>query len=529
MKNIKNFENAEQGVGLVEATLQTADLQWVKYKNERGGFGFAAEDANALSDKLHFKKVEKVGVNNEKNGADRIVNGQAIQTKYYKTANDSVNAAFDKDTGLFRYKNQMLEVPKDQYEQAIAVMEQKIRDGKVPGVTDPAKAKDLIKKGSVTYQQAKNIAKAGNIDSLLFDIKTQAVVGLYGFSIAFLIQYANCVWNGMDKKDALKVSITSGLKTGGIVLGTGVLTQQFFRTSMGRSFAAFTSSISKRIIDSLYKTEVGKKFVHKIATIVLGKQVAGTAAKNVVIKFCRTNLAMAIITTTVTTLPDFYKALIDKKISWKQFTKNLVINVSGIGGGILGGIGGKALGGMIGGAIAAAVSGGTATPIGVAIGGAIGGTVFGVGTGVLSSLATKEIADMIAKDDALVMFELVKESITDLSLDYLVTEEELQKAKIDEVVSKKVSNQWLQKMYQYGNNDETRKQFAYKEFEPVFEKILAERPKIELTKQEYTQEMKQITKNLFIIWLKSKLLFWKKDSKEIKEIQKEEGQAVLSA
>ena len=185
MKNIKNFENAEQGVGLVEATRQTEDLQWVKYKNERGGFGFAAEDANALSDKLHFKKVEKVGVNNEKNGADRIMNGQAIQTKYYKTANDSVNAAFDKDTGLFRYKNQMLEVPKDQYEQAIAVMEQKIRDGKVPGVTDPSKAKDIIKKGSVTYQQAKNIAKAGNIDSLLFDIKTQAVVGLYGFSIAF--------------------------------------------------------------------------------------------------------------------------------------------------------------------------------------------------------------------------------------------------------------------------------------------------------------------------------------------------------
>lgn len=508
MKNIKKFEKAEQGVELIEATRQTEDLQWVKYKNERGGFGFSAEDANALSDKLHFKKVEKVGVNNEKDGADRIVNGQAIQTKYYKTANDSVNAAFDKDTGLFRYKDQILEVPKDQYEQAIAVMEQKIRDGKVPGVTDPAKAKDIIKEGSVTYQQAKNIAKAGNIDSLIFDIKTQTVVGLYGFSIAFLIQYANCVWNGMDKKDALKISITSGLKTGGIVLGTSVLTQQFFRTSMGRSFAAFTSSISKRIIDSLYKTEVGKKIVHKIATIVLGKKVVGAAAKKFVIKFGRTNLAMTVITTTVTTLPDFYKALIDKKISWKQFTKNLVINVTGIGGGIVGGLVGKIFGGKIGGII----------------GSKIGALLGGVGTGVFSSFAVKGIADKIAKDDALVMFELVKETISELALDYLVTEEELQKAKIDEVVSEKVTNKWLEKMYQYGNNDEARKHFAYIEFEPIFEKILTERSKIELTKQEYNQVMKKLTKNLFIIWLKSILFFWKKESKEIKEIQTEESE-----
>jgi hypothetical protein len=33
MKNIKKFEKAEQGVELIEATRQTEDLQWVKYKN----------------------------------------------------------------------------------------------------------------------------------------------------------------------------------------------------------------------------------------------------------------------------------------------------------------------------------------------------------------------------------------------------------------------------------------------------------------------------------------------------------------
>lgn len=118
----------------------------------------------------------------------------------------------------------------------------------------------------------------------------------------------------------------------------------------------------------------------------------------------------------------------------------------------------------------------------------------------------------------------VKEAVIDLSFDYLVTEEELKIAKIDDIVSEKVCNKWLQTMYQYGNNDEARKHFAYIEFEPIFEKISAERPKIELSKQEYNQEVKQVTKNLLIIWLKSKLLFWKKENKDIKQIEKEDVQ-----
>jgi hypothetical protein len=188
-------------------------------------------------------------------------------------------------------------------------MEQRIRDGKVPGVTDPKDASKIIKQGDVTYQQAKNIAKAGNIDSLKFDLQTQSVAALYGFGISFVIQYANCIWSGMNYKEALKFSITSGLKTGTVVLGTGVVTQQFLRTGAGRSFAAFTSSISKRVIDQLYKSEIGKKIIHKIATVMLGKNLAGAAAKNVIIKLLRTNLVTATVTTTIMTIPDFYKAI----------------------------------------------------------------------------------------------------------------------------------------------------------------------------------------------------------------------------
>ena len=67
------------------------------------------------------------------------------------------------------------EVPKGQGAEAVKVMAKKIRDGKVPGVTDPNKAESLIREGSVTYEQACNIARFGTIDGLIYDAKNACV------------------------------------------------------------------------------------------------------------------------------------------------------------------------------------------------------------------------------------------------------------------------------------------------------------------------------------------------------------------
>ena len=111
------------------------------------GHGFVAEDANTLIDKLMGRKASVVGDNNAKNGADRIVDGISIQTKYYTTGKGAINACFDKD-GKFRYlingKPMQIEVPKDKYDEAVQTMAEKIRQGKVPGVNDPSKAKEIV-------------------------------------------------------------------------------------------------------------------------------------------------------------------------------------------------------------------------------------------------------------------------------------------------------------------------------------------------------------------------------------------------
>lgn len=54
-----------------------------------------------------------------------------------------------------------LEVPRDQYAGAVETMKNKIREGKVPGVTDPAEASRLIRRGHLTYTQARNITGSG--------------------------------------------------------------------------------------------------------------------------------------------------------------------------------------------------------------------------------------------------------------------------------------------------------------------------------------------------------------------------------
>ena len=103
----------------------------------------------------------------------------------------------------------------------------------------------------------------------------------------------------MSHQESFKISIASSLKSGGFVLASGVLTQQFLRTSIGRNFAAYTTSISRNTIGNIYGTKIGQKAIHKTTSALLGKNISGAAAKNSATKLLRTNAVTAIITTTI--------------------------------------------------------------------------------------------------------------------------------------------------------------------------------------------------------------------------------------
>ena len=165
------------------------------------GHGFAAERANHLKDVITGKTAKLVGGNNAKNGPDRLVNGEVIQTKYHKSASRSVADCFEQ--GRYRYRNSdgspmPVEVPCDQYDASLRAMRRRIAEGNVPGVNDPAEASRLVKRGFVTYQQAVNVAKFGTVESLTYDVVNGVKVGGVALGVSATVSYALAIWRGDD-------------------------------------------------------------------------------------------------------------------------------------------------------------------------------------------------------------------------------------------------------------------------------------------------------------------------------------------
>ena len=264
----KNFKETVNGVAAVASAKCINDQQIEKYRYG-SGHGFAAEDANAMYDKYHGKHVDKVGTDNAKNGPDRIVNGVEIQTKYCATASKSVKAAFE--NGQYRYTGMKLEVPKDQYDEAVRIVRGRIIDGQVPGVTDPNMAEQMVVKGHYTYNQAVRIAKAGNLDSIKFDVRTQAVGCAFSCGLSFTVNYFSAKSNGATHKEALKAASKQALKSGGTTMVTGVAAQQLLRTQVGRNFSAVATKAIKPLVQTAMKTEVGKSVLSKTASVIAGK------------------------------------------------------------------------------------------------------------------------------------------------------------------------------------------------------------------------------------------------------------------
>ena len=368
-KEIRN--SSVNGVASVASTQCTNDQQWTKYHSKQG-HGFAAEDANAMWDRWHGKSVNKVGLDNSLNGADRISDGVQIQTKYCADAGKSVGAAFE--NGTYRYDGMKIEVPSDQYEEAVRIMRERISQGKVPGVTDPNMAEQIILKGHYTYDEAVRIAKAGNMDSIKFDIKTQAVACAFACGLSFAVSYCTAKSKGMSHTDALKFATKQAAKSGGTTLVTGVAAQQLLRTHVGRNFAAIATKAIKPVVRSVMKTEVGKNVLTKTASVMAGKQVAGVAATNVITKALRTNAVVSTVVFVGTSIPDTVR-LCRGKISGRKYAENTASNAAGVGGGWAGASAGAAIG----------------SAIFPGVGTVVGGIVGGIGGGIGASMGVKKV------------------------------------------------------------------------------------------------------------------------------------------
>lgn len=316
------------------------------------GHGHAAEAANTYLDRLRGRIAKVVGHDNAKNGADRSVNGELLQTKYCRSAGKSVNQAFDnKNSGNYRYYNadgtpMKLEVPADQYPAAVKAMERKIRDGKVPGVDDPAAAKDLVSKGGVTYEQARNIVRFGRLEGLAFDVVDGAVVGISAASVSFCLSAAMIYLRNGDGKAALQAAGWQAAKVGATTTVSYVAVQQLHR-------AAPVQALLKTIDVSGFPPTLHEMLAKGMGVkkSALNRALGGVAVSSVV--------AIGIASA-----PDMYR-MMRREITPAQLKRTVVTATAGTAGAFVGSV--------IGGAVGA-----PAGPLGLFIGRAGGGILGGM-------------------------------------------------------------------------------------------------------------------------------------------------------
>lgn len=399
--------------------------------NGSRGHGYAAEYGNTTVDRVMGREVENAAQmldehgRQVKHGADRILAGKEIQTKYYKTASESIGAAFEHKEAIYLRqdgsgKMMQIEVPREQYKDALKLMEKRMESGQVPNVEPGETAKDYVKKGFFTYEQSFNIAKAGTIESLAVDMTSGAVCCVQAAGISALIIFAQGIWRGETPAKAAKQSLESGL----IVMGKGALvytlTMQLSRKEIANVLAdkAFTAdgisqgfkavnnpvySFAETTAESLGKSALAKSALGQKLGLqnITGRQLIGST-----------------VTVVVVFGPDIVKTL-QGKISTKQLFKNSVIGAIGMAGATLGQ---------------------TIIPVPI-VGAMVGGAV--------SGFIAKKVLDHYIEDDAKEMFRVLKEEFIDQTMLANLSQKEFDEISKLTVGHKKISK-LLQNMYQSG-------------------------------------------------------------------------------
>lgn len=433
--------------------------------NKKTGHGEMAEEALTLIDKISGKKASVVGRTNIKDGADRVVEGVWIQTKYCSSGIKCVNDCFDKTTGAFRYFNldgtpMQIEVPSDKYYEAINAFRSKILEGKVPGVTNPDDAYKYIRRGKLTYQQALNLCKPGTIESLTYDAATGVIYCSFALGISFLTTYVIYYAQTGNKKESLNAALAAGIQVFGLSFMGHILASQIARTTLTQQLMPISTYLVKALG---YRT--AQNIVNAIRAMSGKGAISGVAATKQLAKILRSNVVTSLITFVVFSIPDTFN-IFTRKISGAQYTKNMLSLA-----GTMATAGGGTLAASIGAAKIGAATGTTVSPgIGTAIG--IGG---GLAGGLIGGTAVKALGDRIREDDSVILSRMFNGVTLNLVYEYMLQEAEVDVLieKLNEVKAKEFK-QLFKKLISEKSQDKKIDSFV----RHYFEEIIRNRPAI---------------------------------------------------
>lgn len=416
--------------------------------NTPRGHGFAAERANHIYDKLSGKNAKIIGDDNAKFGADRVVDGVNIQSKYCNSGSRCIQECFE--NGKLKYINadgtpMKIEVPSDKYDSAVQAMENRIRNGSVPGVTDPKEAKNIVRKGHFTYEQAKNIAKFGTVESITFDAINGAIISTTAFGLSTVLTFATCIWNGEDFDVALKSATYSGLKVGGTTFATAILSSQLSKAGLNSALVG-----SSEAIVNILGPKASAMLVNAFRS---GTNIYGAAAMKSAAKMLRGNAITGAVSVVVLSSVDLVN-IFRGRISGAQLFKNITNTASTVAGGSAG---------WIGGATAGAAVGSFVPIIGTAVGGFVGGLLGSFAGGSAANKVSSTITNKFIEDDSEQMVRIIEKVFTQMAEDYLLSKKEAENI-IDNLKSN-LTGSTIKDMFASSNKIEFAQELLINNFE----------------------------------------------------------------
>lgn len=438
--------------------------------NTTAGHGEMAEEANNLLDRLNGLDAKVIGRDNAKDGADRQVGDILIQTKYYNSARGSLEACFNPETGQYRYMNDgkpmQLEVPKDQYQKVLEGFKNKIKNGKVPGVTDPNEATHIVRKGRLTYQQAVNLTKPGTIESLSYDALTGAVICSCALGITFVATVFLTWRRTGDLKQAIQSGASAGLQVFGISFIQHMVVSQIARTGLANSLLGSSQYVA------------GKLGYQASATIVNGIRalsgkgaIYGAAASKHLAKILRSNVLTSVLSFAVFSIPETYNVAA-RKISGAQYAKNMSVLAGSIAAGAGGAVAAGVVAAKVAGAAGTTVAPGVGTVVGIA-GGFVGG--------VVGAKVVKVAGDILHEDDVETLGRLFNAYVSCMIGEYLLDEPE-----IDKLIDKlnKIKQKEFKELFDNIAKSAEQETVVRDFLTPHFDTVIAERSQFSLPSAE---------------------------------------------
>jgi len=373
-----------------------------------------------------------------------------------------MKASFAMSANASQDAHALLEVPADQYQGGVDLVTQAAaQPDKEPAILTP-EGTYRIRRGTVTYRQALRIAQSRRLDGVDIEPETLTVRCEFPYGMSFALAYARARWSGGSERAAVAVALSTSLDAGpssamhGLLsarLGAGRRSYSKSAGSEGAISSMASSPVGRGAADSALRslsTMAGPVGYGQLGLLAGASPVASTVALGVA------NL-------------DFYRAALQRSISWAQFTKNMAIKASGIFGGAGGWASGSALGSAVGG------------PVGALVGGLVGA----LSGGTLGAVSAKRVADRFLEDDADRLMAIVRQRSEELAFEYMLTAEE-----IDEFAKRiktLIDAAWLRRMFRVaqaagvsrsGDAMGDARRFADRELDKVCSGLVERRPRI---------------------------------------------------